>query len=1011
MAKFTFKSQSGKSTAGSHGSFGQFLLNGASACALASAFLAMPAMAQDVPAAEEEEEAIIVTGLRASATEARNIKKNAEQIVDSITAQDIGALPDRSVSEALQRIPGVTLQRTNEARDPARLAAEGGGIFIRGLSWVRSETNGRDIFSASNGRGLSFEDVSADLLAGVDVYKNPSADMIEGGVGGLVNLRTRKPLEEKGQVIAASGDYNYADLRKKGFYSGNLLYSNKWDLGGGEVGLLLSGSIGNIGNATDAVQLGRYQPQTTAQLDGAGNPVLDGNGNVILIPTGNFIPSSLGWRRIEWEQKRTSFDAVLQLRPIPEMTFTFEALYAKATPRDVEHAHGVYDLPNDNPSYEYDDDGVLISGTSPFENFDLDTRLTDQKKVTQDYSIKWQYDIDDHWAVSADVQRVSSKADIYSMTAFTEFGVAPGSFNAQRPTLSWETGGDTPNVTVTENGASLGDKSNYWWAAAMDHIERNTAGSWAQRADLEYDFDDDSFLKSFRFGVRATQKEAITRQTGYNWGLLSQQFWGSGGGAPVYLDETGSPANAGLPNQSEQYNFNNFFRGNVNMPGVGWFPTADLLANSQNSYSYLRSTETSGWGWSPLTEASYDSARPGGDNVSGGISRQHEDTKAAYALLRFGTPTVGAGTFDGNIGVRVVETDNRAVGLLTLSPLQNALTVPACVAANGAAACAALAEATAFIGAGGTLGNYQFNNKYTNVLPTLNLRYYATDDVQIRFAAGKAMVRPSFAQMVPYNTLGFSFQANGFTPSITNPRTGTGGNPFLKPTMSTQFDLSAEWYFGRSNSLTLALFYKDIKDYIFSGNSPETYTSNGTTVTFDVTRSINGEKGSVKGLELAYQQFFDFLPGPLSGLGLQANFTYVDSNGGANTAINTLDPNQTNNAADQTLPLEGLSKYSYNIAAMYEKYGISARLAYNWRSEYLLTTSAANINAPVWYEDFGQLDASLLVSVTDNIKVGVQGTNLLNSRSFLDVGGSQLHPRYSWTDTDRRIAFLVRSRF
>ena len=118
-----------------------------------------------------------------------------------------------------------------------------------------------------------------------------------------------------------------------------------------------------------------------------------------------------------------------------------------------------------------------------------------------------------------------------------------------------------------------------------------------------------------------------------------------------------------------------------------------------------------------------------------------------------------------------------------------------------------------------------------------------------------------------------------------------------------------------------------------------------------------------------------------------------------------------NNANDTTLPLEGLSKYSYNVAVIYEKYGVSARLAYNWRSEYLLTTSAANLNAPVWSEDYGQLDGSIMVNITRNVKIGVQGTNLLNTRTFLDVGGSVLHPRYSWTDTDRRVAGIVRFSF
>ncbi len=250
------------------------------------------------PAALEE---VVITGIRKSLESAQTIKQESEQIVDSVTAQDIGALPDRSVAEALQRIPGVTLMRADNNRDPARLSAEGGGVAIRGLTWVRSELNGRDIFSANDGRNVGFEDVSADLLAGIDVYKNPSADMIEGGVGGTVNLRTRMPLDSHRQVIAFSGDYNYADLLKKGFLSGNALYSNNWETGIGRIGTLVAGSIGNVGNRTDSVQLGNFITQTLPTAEGglaAGSTV--------------YVPNSIGWRRIDWQQERTALTGVLQ---------------------------------------------------------------------------------------------------------------------------------------------------------------------------------------------------------------------------------------------------------------------------------------------------------------------------------------------------------------------------------------------------------------------------------------------------------------------------------------------------------------------------------------------------------------------------------------------------------------------------------------------------------------------------------------------------------------------------
>ena len=178
-----------------------------------------------------------------------------------------------------------------------------------------------------------------------------------------------------------------------------------------------------------------------------------------------------------------------------------------------------------------------------------------------------------------------------------------------------------------------------------------------------------------------------------------------------------------------------------------------------------------------------------------------------------------------------------------------------------------------------------------------------------------------------------------------------------------------------------------------------------------MTRQVNSSEGKLQGFELAYQQFFDTLPGPLSGLGIQANYTYIDNSGGANTAINIYDPEQQAGASNDALPIEGMSKTSYNLALMYEKYDVSARLAYNWRERYLLTTSAANINRPVWSDDYGQLDGSVFYTVNDNLKVGVQATNLLNSQTHLEVGDTRLTGDYSWTDTDRRIAFVVRGQF
>ncbi|KAK0351728.1 hypothetical protein LTR94_023792, partial [Friedmanniomyces endolithicus] len=175
---------------------------------------------QSPPAPSTGEEAtnvgeVVVTGIRQSLESAQALKRDSDVVSDSISANDIGALPDRSVTEAIQRIPGVSISRFRAGNDPDHFSTEGSGVVIRGLSYTRSEFNGRDTFTANNGRGLSFGDVPSELLAGVDVIKSASADRIEGGISGTVNLRTRKPFDQRGSMFAATLEQNYSDFIEK----------------------------------------------------------------------------------------------------------------------------------------------------------------------------------------------------------------------------------------------------------------------------------------------------------------------------------------------------------------------------------------------------------------------------------------------------------------------------------------------------------------------------------------------------------------------------------------------------------------------------------------------------------------------------------------------------------------------------------------------------------------------------------------------------------------------------
>lgn len=947
-------------------------------CTLGVGMLPSLAAAQEEPKAET----VVVTGQRAQLRSAQAIKKNAEVVVDSITATDIGALPDRSVSEALQRIAGLQLQRTNENRDPGRLAAEGGSVNIRGLAWVRSETNGRDIFSAKNGRGLSFEDVSADMLAGVDVYKNPTADMIEGGIGGTVNLRTRLPFDSKKDLFAFTFDGNYGDIDGKTRYSGSAVASKRFDIGSaGELGVLINYSRGDVGNRSDALNLDRYSLVDIDSTAAVNNKM---------------IPNGLSWKAIEWNQLRTSLAGAIQWKSSDKFLLTMQAMESKVDADNTEYGIFAYNiLDRIDSSYKYNAANVFTGGTIQQAVYDTDTRYGEDHKKTTEFSIGFRANPTENWEITGDVQEVKSTADILSMTAYTQL--------EDQPTINLVADGGVPSVVIATPNSTL-NKARYYWAAAMDHIEENEGEQLSARLDAKFTFSNqDGWLKSFKFGARSTDKDYITRQSGWNWGLLSHQYWG--GGPPVYVTST----NANMVNM---YDYgSNFFRGKANVPGNAWFPDPSVVnQGTAHAYSLLQGTQSAGWGWSPLSR-NWDNYAPAGDNATAGVNDQTEQTSAFYGHLRFGHQ-MPVGELDGSIGIRRVTTKVTSSGIMTVTPLQN----PTCTAAP--AQCVYLNDYAVFSAGNGRVGNI-VTDEYSENLPALNLRYKLNDQLQFRFAASKAMVRPDLSQMTPYTNLSGSFNGDGSPIIGANgqpaPYTGIGGNPNLRPIKANQYDITAEWYFAPTGSLTLAVFKKDITDYIFNGTSRETITRNGKTLTFDVTRQLNGGKGTVDGFELSYQQFYDFLPGIWSGLGIQANYTKINSSGGQNTAVNVFDPAQRDAALNTSLPLEGMSPTSYNFAVMYEKYGISARVAYNWRDEYLLTTSGANINRPVWSDDEGQLDASIFYTLNDKLKIGLQATNLDGEATVLKVSSFlenvDLKQNYSWVTTDRRVALVLRAAF
>jgi TonB-dependent receptor len=943
----------------------------------ALAALSLTLVASQVAAQDSSITEVVVTGQRLSIETAQETKRNAEQIVDSIAAVDISALPDRTVTEALQRIPGITIDRMFQPNDTNRFSAEGSGVLIRGLTQVRSELNGRDVFSAKNTRGLSFDDVPAELMAGVDVYKNPSAEMIEGGIAGTVNLRTRRPFDSKDRQMGVSASLNYGDFVEEAKPQASALFSDRWDTGIGEIGLLAHVAYAELATRTDSIQYGRPFRVRAADV---GNPA-NAQANCADMSGGPafscvFVPQGTRWSQLDFDRERLGYSVAFQWAPSDAVELNLQALRSDYSMNWVEHSawfqDTVYDLrPAPGTAFEFDSSGIFRRGTfvSTGDNaFDqgvgtgATTRTAETNQVTTDYSLGIKVGVTDNFTLSGDIQYVKATADNNDLTVNT----------SSRPTtLTLDMSGSLPEVSVPAD--YLGDSANYFWAAAMDDTQKNEGSEFAVRFDGEYRIDA-GWINSFKAGVRYADREATNRDTGYNWAPITETWNGA---------SELSRVNSVLGNQATFFDFDDFYRGRTNLPSGIWVANESLVRNlTGSSASVVQSAGRGGWVWAPDKFLEAD------------INDQQETSTAAFGMLRVGGD-VGSMAMDGNIGLRAVRIEREAAGFVQL-PLINGNLDPAYIAQYG----------------NGLWQPVSVEDSETYYLPSLNARLKITPDLQARIAVSKAIANPTFDKQRATTTLGVSLNEPDRNQIIDF--NGDGGNPLLKPMQAVQYDAALEWYFGPSSALTGTVFYKDVKDYFISGASVQRYFG----IDWNVETTINGDEGIIKGLEVGYSQFFDGLPGLLKGLGAQANFTYVESQGSPGpTAGETTVPG---------LPLEGLSKTSYNLVAMYQRGRVEARLAYNWRERYLLTTVDGDDKGTVWNDDFGQLDGSVFLRFGENLQVGLEANNLTNTTQKILVGPymyKQGEPDYNrgyvdnrlyqngWFTYDRRVALTMRLTF
>ncbi len=938
---------------------------------------------------------VLVTARRQALQSATERKRNSDTIIDSVVADDAGKLPDNSITEVLQRVPGVSIVRFASLGDPDRFSVEGSGIQVRGLSGVLATLNGREIVGANGGGGISWGEVTPELMAAVDVYKASTADRIEGGIGGAVDLRTKMPFDFKSFTVSGNAQGGYGDSSKKGSYGGSLLVANTWDTGIGRLGVLVDVAYNKLRSRSSFARAEPYYPRIVAGEQ-------------------RYIPGGFDFGQEDFERRRQGFYGAVQWEPTEGLRFFHTSFISNYRSDRTERV--VFAVPSNtdatlfpNPSADaaYDSNGILVSASSltpasqaNFTQGSLSTSGTAsrQENETRDFSQGFTWDVSSKLRLSGAVQFIHSFSNLDAESS--SIGTTLGSFG-------FDATGDLPLFTATP-ATSFGDRSAYQWQSFAFNPDRNRANETAVNLDLSWNVGDGTgFVRQIQAGARYANRRERDNQIGTYWAALGRDWNGS----PQRTLADGRPGDANFEG------FSNFFKGDLDVPAGVYTPSQSLLG----TYDPILIQQLYGYD----TAANPNGPNPVGLQDRAGLIVTRLRNKAAYVQARF-----AGGTdlrVDGNVGLRVVRLEREGSG-------NSVITTPSFYFSQADAdADLAVGVANNFVPQASSASVVSGRFNVTRFLPSLNINLHPTENLAVRLAATRTLSMPDFistraTQIIGLNTATNTNNTDGnsFNP-IFNGFTANRGNVALKPTMSTNLDLSAEYYRGNDLNLHIAVFHKALTDQILYGTTLRPYSQTFTRAdgtTFNATSFIQAnevynasKKSFVTGTEIGGRKFFSELPAPFDGIGVEANYTFIDSKSPSALARGISGEELSD------IPLVGLSKHNVNAQLLYERNPLSLRVAYSWRSRYLQTTNGngttpnyslvdasgasrtVSASLPVYAAAYGQLDAGVTIELIKNLRVYIQGTNLTNSTTKTLMGGypgGTLLTR-SWFISDRRV--------
>lgn len=932
----------------------------------ATAMVLSPAFAQDAdepdtvtPAATEEAEEpddrLVVRGIRDALAESARIKREADNIQDAINAEDISQFPDENVTEALARITGVQISRE---------AGEGNGFTIRGIEQNRVEVNGRTTVGNGESRNASISDIPADLLKTLKVIKSPTADMVEGSLGGTVNLVTRKPFDFRKPRLVLHPSLSYGSESEASDPRFNTLATDSWETPIGKVGVLLNASYSDSNNVQERVTLGGWQGACNFDLDGDG--VINSSNGTIWRPVR---PFNAGEDGILYTDDDTNNGVGAQYCSIDPDDFVYRPANVVLVEADRQRER--FGLVSSLQWQVSDTLSVYLdSNYNEFEDHNEIYTLEMTNGVGDGRSFNWLSNVEADENGIATLVHYGPGAGSMRFTARSQYTTR------QSEVFSYALGGKwtpTDNITVTgEIGQSKGEDFTETYQANGNSVNNIGVesivyiGERSVRVTTPFDLTDVGLFRvgnsnnNIQFNERSENFLVLDVDYDVNLGPISSFEFGTRWTAESFERERVRSITSGVNALA------------VNVPALeglyGVRDTSGFMGNVPNTFfpnSYY-AISTSAIRNNPEV---FDELF-GHPDVLPSVPQEEytfdEWSAAIYAKVNLDT-TIAGRPVDGNFGLRAVS--NRLATNYTVS------------------------------GPDGLIPARQSSGEYS-YLPSGNIRVGLAEDFYVRAAVAKTMVRPNFGQLRPAPNINYA-SGQGTIDSVWS---GNAGNPQLKPFEATQYDLSFERYFGKRDLLSFAMYYRDIDAFVTSAVEELTFdyipNEEGTFPSYaNLSVPQNGDSAKVYGYEIAGQFTFDHLDDWRRGFGFYGNYTYADSARSGDLSTDVL---------GRSLPVRGLSKHTTNLAIFYENYGFDGRLAYNWRGQ-RLTGDSSGDGRQAWNAPVESLDWTSGYRINSTYRVYFNARNLTQRTlyRYLDTEAALLQA----ATADRRYIMGVVARF